>query len=196
MAHARVLVWWSFVVVWVALPHLQALQARVRQRAPAGPLTFARVLLVFAVVLIGLRVTTADLGLQPDKHVTDVTPWKVAEYLRAQYANDPSLKRCIFTSETEGDYLLWALRLDPPVRVSCYTHVHLFTEQHWKECMQVKFAEPGWDETLDRQGVQFLIVENARLYYPLMEAVRAAGDRWQVVFDSPLFVARRKPHSG
>jgi hypothetical protein len=133
----------------------------------------------------------AGIGLKPEKRVTDKTPWQAAAYLREQYAKDPGLKRRVFTSETMGDYLFWDLRLDPPVRIFCYTHVHLLTEQHWKECLQVKFAETGWEEVLDRHGVQFLIVEDIPLYKPLMAKVRAASDRWEVVFESPVFVANR-----
>jgi hypothetical protein len=78
------------------------------------------------------------------------------------------------------------------VRIFCYTHVHLLTEKHWKECMRVKFAEPSWEAILEREHVQFVVVENMGLYKPLMEAVRAAGGRWEVVSDDPLFVAKRR----
>jgi hypothetical protein len=202
MTHVRVLVWWSVVVVWVALPHLAALGLglpTLGRRLLAG-------LFVFVSSVAALRLAAmlllwwspglwAGLGseLEPQKHVTDKTPWEVSLYLQDQYDNDQRLKRTIFTSETLGDYLLWDLRLDPPVRVFCYTHVHLLTKKHWEDCMAVKFGEHGWEEILDRNNVQFLIVEDNSLYQVLIEEVRAASDRWSVQFDSPIFVARRKP---
>jgi hypothetical protein len=194
LAHWRVMVWWGFVVVWVGLPHIQALL--IRRRVVGGRPTLALTGLTVSAVLAGLLLSGPALwaaGYRRDvaKHVTDKTPWLVADYLRERYAADPTLSRCIFTSETTGDYLFWDLRLDPPVRVFCYTHVHLLTEGHWKECMEVKFAEPSWESILEREDVQFLIVENMPLYTQLMDAIQAAGARWKVVFERPIFVAER-----
>ena len=39
--------------------------------------------------------------------------------------------------------------------------------------------------------MQFLIVENMPLYTQLMDAIQAAGARWKVVFERPIFVAER-----
>lgn len=196
LAHWRVMVWWGFVAVWVALPHIQALLVRGHRAASARP-RLGMTALTLAVALAGLLLSgpglwAAGYRREPGRHVTDKTPWQVADYLREQYAADPKLSRCIFTSETTGDYLLWNLRLDPSVHVFCYTHVHLLTVKHWNECMRVKFAEPGWEAVLEREHVKFLIVENIALYRQLMEAVEAAGDRWEVVSTAPLFVARRR----
>jgi hypothetical protein len=203
LAHARVLVWWSVVVVWVALPHLAALgkgTSAPSLRRRGGSL--AKSALACLLVLAGLLLSAPGLwacagyGHEPQKHVTDKTPWKVSTYLQQQYETDPRLKRTkkrtIFTSETLGDYLLWSLRLDPPVRVFCYTHVHLLTAEHWKECMAVKFGERGWEKILDRESVQFLLVEDIPLYQVLIEEVHAASERWKVELESPIFVARRK----
>jgi hypothetical protein len=196
LAHWRVMVWWGFVVVWVALPHVQAIWA-MRRRVPIISPRVAKILTISAVTLViaGMWFSgpvAAWRNLTPEKRVTEVTPWRIAEYLREQYAEDPSLSRSIFTSETTGDYLFWSLRLEPPIRVFCYTHVHLLKPVHWKECLQVKFADPGWDAVLDRHGVQFLIVENIPLYDPLVEAVEASKARWQVIARTPVFLAKRR----
>jgi hypothetical protein len=196
LAHWRVMVWWGFVVVWVALPHIQALLTRGRKVA-AARLSLDMTALTLVVALAGLLLSgpalwAAGFRREANRHVTDKTAWRVADFLREQYAADPKLSRCVFTSETTGDYLFWNLRLDPPVRIFCYTHVHLLTEKHWKECMQDKFAEPSWEAILEREHVQFLVVENMALYKHLMEAVQAAGDRWEVVSEDPLFVAKSR----
>jgi hypothetical protein len=201
LAHVRVLVWWAMVVVWVGLPHAQSVMQRfhlVPRRA--GRSTFAKAVLTVAAVLVGLLLSAPGLWAMslyrpgPPKRVTDVTPYNISAELKKEYAKDPTLKRCIFTSETIGDYLLWDLRLDPPVRIFCYSHVHLLTPEHWLECMKVKFGDAGWEDVLDRHGVQFLIVENMPLYDLLMEEVRADPERWQVVSksDDPIFVAKRR----
>jgi hypothetical protein len=201
LAHVRVLVWWAMLVVWVALPHVQSVLQRFRLLSRrSGRPTFVKAgLTVLAVLMLLLlsatrQLASSEAGLDPAKRVTDVTPYKVSAYLKEQYAKDPRLKRVVFTSETIGDYLLWDLCLDPPVRVFCYSHVHLLTEEHWKECMQVKFGDHGWEAVLDRHDVQFLIVENIPLYDLLIEEVRAAREHWEIVpgFDSPVFLAKRR----
>src|SRR5581483_12349624 len=93
--------------------------------------------------------------------------------------------------ETMGDYLLWELRLDPPVYPFCYTHVHLFTFDHWRECMFIKNAERGWQDILDREGIEFIVIE-ADQHSRLAGQVKAASDRWQVVTAEPILVAKRK----
>jgi hypothetical protein len=201
LAHVRVLVWWAMIVVWVGLPHAQSVMERFRllPRRADRP-TLVKAGLTMLAVLMGLllsatrQLASSGAGLDPAKRVTDVTPYKISAILKDQYAKDPQLKRCIFTSETIGDYLLWDLRLDPPVRIFCYSHVHLLTPAHWLECMKVKFGDAGWEEVLDRHGVQFLIVENMPLYDLLMEEVRAAPQRWQVISknDDPIFLAKRR----
>jgi hypothetical protein len=199
LAHARMLVWWSTLYAWAVLPHLEALGRRwlpglLRETRPpdlrktilAG-LT-ATVLVLWSAPLLWLCWGEAPVAAQ---RVTAETPVEVCRSLERQYRRQPGLGRTVFTSETLGDYVLWALRPEPPVRVFCYTHVHLLTPEHWRECMLVKSADHRWPEVLDRHGVQFLIVE-AGLYGPLIQQVQAASDRWQVQATEPIFVARRR----
>ena len=108
-----------------------------------------------------------------------MTPVKASARLKAIFTADPSLPRCVFTSETLGEYLLWDLRLDPPVRIFAYTHVHLLTTQHWLEFMHVKNGDPGWQEILDRHGVAFILVE-PELHQQLTKEVRA-DKNWEEI---------------
>ena len=201
LAHARVLVWWTVIVVWVALPHLQAVWLRYQPKAPAGTdlRTGWKTLLAALAVLLLLPLSSPGQWLWTRRvpaiaqRVTAVTPWEASAFLKKEYVKNPHLKRCVFTSETMGDYLLWDLRLDPPVHVFCYTHVHLFREDHWKDCLAVKFGDRRWQAILDANGVQFLVVERIPLYEPLIEQVEAADNSWKVIpLESPVFLAKRK----
>ena len=58
--------------------------------------------------------------------------------------------------------------------------------------MKVKSADYRWPQVLDRYGEQFLVVERG-MYDHLIRQVQAMPDRWQVVDEEPVFVARRKP---
>lgn len=201
LGHARFLVWWCMVFPWVVLPHLQALVARY---APAvgcrtGQADFRKTLLAGMVaVSLFLLSKPADwlvFGRSPVgvRSVTAVTPVAASRYLAEQYRRHPDLGRVVFASETLGDFLLWDLRTDPPVRVSCYTHLHLLTPKHWQDCMAVKFADYRWQQILDQQDCAFLVVERS-LYGPLLERVRAAPQYWQILDDQgPVFLAKRRP---
>ncbi len=199
LLHVRFLVWWIMVFAWVILPHLTALLQRLRLPfldECDRPDLRRTILAVVATVSIlnwcaplqWLLWNEAPVG---SRRVTEATPLKASAYLKRRYAADPQLPRCVFASETLGEYLLWDLRLDPPVRVFCYTHVHLLTPEHWQECMAVKNGDRGWQEILDRHGVAFLIVE-PDLHPNLAKQVRAAEDRWEIVPEmGPNLVARR-----
>jgi hypothetical protein len=209
MAHARILVWWSMVFAWVVLPHLQACCARafptlLRETTPPnlrwtlGALVGVPLLLLYSGPLLWLV-----FGNPPEaaQRVTAETPVKVSRNLKTAYDADQErkLSRCVFASETLGDYLLWDLRTDPPVRIFCYTHVHLFTREHWQQALAIKSAEPGWQGLLDEHQVEFIVLEPYRYsarqggYSDLIDQIEAASDRWQVVSRSPVFVARRIP---
>ena len=126
--------------------------------------------------------------------VSRETPLQADRYLREQYEADidGKLSRSIFTSETVGDYLLWDLRLNPPVKITCYTHVHLLPTDHWQRCLIVKEGRPGWQDELDRWRVQFLVIEPA-INPVLARHIRESPEHWVVVPNmGPLLAARRK----
>ena len=206
LAHARVLVWWIMVFAWVAVPHMQAVYERYFAATvrPAGRPSLRNTILaglMCGVLLLWSAPAQWALWAEApvgSKRVTALTPLKVADYLAKRYAEDPALGRCVFTSETQGEYLLWALRLTPPVRIFCYTHVHLLTPEHWQECMIVKNGDRGWQAVLDRHAVQFVVVE-ADQHRNLVAQVRAAPERWQIISNGAIFVAERRssrPASG
>jgi len=144
------------------------------------------------------------------QRLTAVTPVAAAEYLRDQYTRHPELPRVVFASETLADYLLWDLRLDPPVRICCYTHVHLFSPEQWQKCLAVKMAKRHWQHILDEWGVEFVVLEydsyeqqehRSRGKHPgefaLIDRIQAS-ERWVVVSkaEAPVFVAKRRGSAG
>jgi hypothetical protein len=85
----------------------------------------------------------------------------------------------IFASETQGDYLVWALPADLPVLA--YTHAHLFPPEHWEACRRVEGGGPGWRDLLDRLGVNLVVIE-PDLHPDLARLLRQDPD-WQPVLD-------------
>lgn len=105
----------------------------------------------------------------------------------------------IFASESLGDYLFFAQRT--PVVI--FTHVHLFSLEHWRRCMVVKEGIATWQKYLDEWNAQAICVE-AELHPHLCEQVKRSP-LWEVVLDetgstrkpnpkSRLFIAIRKEH--
>ena len=208
VAHARVVVWWCMVFVFAALPHLDAVARRLIPRwaedrsVPSFRKT-ALAALVAAVFVVGwsapsLWMRFDDSAPRGSHRVTAVTPVKAAEQIRARHA--PDKKLFVFASETMGDYLLWALRdLEPPVRLSCYTHVHLFPPEHWRKCFAVKSGDRHWQRILDEWGADVLVLDydvhsgGKPGGFDLIDKVKKSG-AWTVVpgFEKPVFVAERK----
>jgi hypothetical protein len=188
------------VFAWVVVPHLQATCQRYLPRflvetdTPDLKKTILAGLAAVALFLWSAPAVWLIWGDPPNgpKCVNGLTPLEASRYLAQEYAEHPDLPRCVFTDETMGDFLLWDLRLEPTVRVFAYTHVHLLTPEHWLECMRVKSGDRSWQAILDRHQVQFLVVDR-NLHENLVAQVRAASDRWQIVSDKDIFVARRRP---
>jgi hypothetical protein len=214
LAHSRMLVWWVMVFPWVAVPHLHAV---CRRYLPGflednSVLSFRKTVLAAVVAVVGLLWSVPAwwliYGDKPtaQQRVYPETPVQASAYLRRQFEKDPQRPRSVFVSETAGDFLLWSLRdLDPPVQLSCYSHVHLFSPEHWEKCYKVKSGQRAWQEILDEWGVEYIVVE-WDLYeqrdhvaqgkppgvFDLIDQVKAS-DRWRVVTDVDPKTRERKP---
>lgn len=103
----------------------------------------------------------------------------------------------IFCSETLGDYVFFCHRT--PVIV--FTHVQLFSTEHWRRCMVVKEGIDTWEQYLEQWNAQVVAVE-AELHPHLCQQLRQSA-KWHVVLDeagstsksilkSRLFIAARK----
>jgi hypothetical protein len=220
VAHARYVVWWIMVYGWVIVPHLGAIADRWPHRIgwldDRSVPSLRKAILAGALAILLLACSRPAVwllfGVTPkaETRVTAVTPIHVLDRIAAIDAVNGPRPHVIFASETLGDYLLWDLgqhSFPEPVRLSCYTHVHLFTKEHWDQCLQVKNATRQWEQVLDRMGVDLLVLEDelydqgqriqekkAPGFSNLIDRVREASDRWQVLSkpDDPIFLAQRR----
>jgi hypothetical protein len=211
----RMLGWWLVLVPWIVLPEWAELGRRIgwpwlhyRSQANGAKTLMAAGLLLLAFVLS----PSAKMlrGGQPrplQVSLSSGTPWQLAAQLTAETNDKPfypeladALKRGypkghfygrIFTSETQGDYLLWALPPDYPVLI--YTHLHLFPPQHLQDCLTVLLTESGWREILDRYGVNLVVVE-VEGHPRLAEALKGDAD-WRIVVDETGLQQKRDPRT-
>jgi hypothetical protein len=216
----RAMAWWLPVVPWIAAPHWVATAERWGWRWPTSVPDFRRT--VFAVVLLILAVvlSPASVWLKTGaprpipQSLHPGTPFDIAAVLRGDPVTSDRMKEFarvlkqwygdryvgrVFTSEVQGEYLLWSLPPDTPVMM--FNHAQLFPEKYWSDCLRVKSGAPGWWEFLERMRSHVVVVEVA--FHPVLCEEIRKSPRWVVVVDesavpawdsySRLFVAVRKP---
>jgi hypothetical protein len=203
--HQRALVWWLLLFPWVVLPLWVSRPADFligwlpnEENPPSFRKTLIALALAFVVVLWSIPgqwlISGHPSPLQ--RGVSEGTPWRLALDLQQDAARkepwSPALNTwlakhypqgrfqgAVFTSETMGDYLVWALPEDMPVFI--YAHVHLFTKEHWQRCAAVRYGTEHWAKVLDAYHINLIVVE-AELNQNLRKQL-AASSEWQIIVD-------------
>lgn len=210
----RMLSWWIPLVPWIVLPEWVELGRRIswpwlhyRSEANGAKTVMAACLLLLALLASPAVKWLRSGQPRPPDVSSPGTPWKLAAQLRAAPSDKPyypeladALKRGypegrfrgrIFASETQGDYLLWAL--PPDYLVLIYAHLHLFSPEHYQDCLTVLKGEPGWRDILDRYVVNLVVIE-VEEHPQLTEALKADGD-WRIVVDETGLQQKRDPRT-
>lgn len=216
----RMFVWWCPLVPWVIAPHWVAAAPRLGVELPPNTPSFKKTMFAVVVAAVAAFVSSPTRhwlkagGPRPvEQALHPATPYDVAAALKGEPPAEPDRVAAladavrrehggrftgrVFASETQGEYLLWALPPEAPVMM--FNHAQLFPADYWAECLGVKEAAPGWWEVLDRRRAAAVVVE-AGLYPVLCDGVRRHPG-WRVVVDEAdrpagLFVAVRKPAGG
>jgi hypothetical protein len=192
---ARMLAWWSPVAAYLAVVHGHAAW-RAWRRAPlaappsprAGLWTVAVVGLAwifFGYSALGLKVIH---GKDPDlaRAVSPYTPVGAVAYLREHPPQGQ-----VFNVYEWGDYLQWA---GPEgIRVFVNSHAHVVPEEVWQHYLQVIHQSSGWQEVLDRYGVNTVVVDRA-VRESLIKSLKDDA-KWRMAYEdhvAAVFV-RRQP---
>ncbi|HYT92233.1 MAG TPA: hypothetical protein VEL76_26195, partial [Gemmataceae bacterium] len=209
--HQRALVWWLMVAPWLMVgARAAARTSKCDEHSPDALPSLRKTLLACAAVLLAVgwsipvQWLVADAPASVQRSVADATPWRLAAVLQDPDRREPLPELAkqlqvhypgsrftgrIFASETLGDYLVW--QLSPQQQVFIYTHVHLFSPEHWRLCTIVRSGAPGWRDVLDRYGVNLVVVE-ADIHPRLCQLLHAERG-WRVVSAGRLFIALRTP---
>ena len=83
----------------------------------------------------------------------------------------------IFNTYEWGDYLLWAG--PPKLKVFLASHVHLVPREVWNDYIAISNVASGWEELLDRYGVNVIILDNVS-HTPLIGRLRE--EDWQKTY--------------
>jgi hypothetical protein len=212
---ARMIVWWWTIAVWLLArlgpglgERFPTLPSIADEQPTRGKALAATAVIAFAVVMLPpLRSHIPGMPHGMDHTMHAGTPWRMSLELRAESVEQgrwtPALRKAlrdyypggkfqgaIFSSETQGDFLLWSLPPEFPVLM--YTHAHVFPVEHWEACRHVKAANPGWREFLARHRANLVVFE-VDSHAELAAAVRDDPE-WLVVQDMPQGWAGMKAH--
>jgi hypothetical protein len=197
----RAILWWWTLAVWLLARLGPGLADRfaTMPSLPEGQSTRAKAWAAIAIVAACIPffppVRLALLGsTSVDEVVSPGTTWRLALELDAQAIDEgrwhPALRSALrenygrfrgvlFASETQGDFLIWALPADIPVMM--FTHAHVFTAEYWNACIDLKRAEGDWNLFLHHHRANLIVVE-ADSHKELAEALRRDPE-WLIVQD-------------
>jgi hypothetical protein len=203
---ARMLLWWWTIAVWLLARLGPGLADRfpTLPSLPDGPPTGKNARLAVGAVAIAVLLLPPIRSLFPgkphdvDHTVAAGTPWRLAFELTAEPKDEgrwlPNLRTAlkarypdgrftgsIFASETQGDFLIWALPADLPVMM--FTHAHVFPVDYWEACRDVKSANPGWRAFLAKHRANLIVIETDS-HEELASELRLDPE-WIVVQDGP-----------
>ncbi len=216
LLHQRMLIWWLMVAPWLIVQYWPAHKpgwfARWTQFESVP--SFRKTLLAGALIVLagvwsipgqwlaaghpgnldrtlsaGTPLHLTTLLLEPGREPAPELA-KLEKALREKYPHQQFSGR-IFVSETLGDFFLWELAPDAPILV--YSHVHLFTPEHWREVMAVRFGQPSWRMILDRHGVNLVVVEPER--NPRLCSLLRQDKDWLVVLDETGLARKPDPRN-
>jgi hypothetical protein len=217
----RTMIWWVPLVPWLVAPHAAAITQPWGWQGPVSIPSFRKTALAGLLVAVALFLSPLSSWLKTGRpRSTQValargTPNDIAAALSGQPVVDQDRVAAlvqvireqhggryigrVFSSEIQGEYLLWALPDDTPVMM--FNHAQLFPPAYWNECLHVKNGDRDWWEILDRSGAGVVVVE--RDLHPELCAELRTAPHWQVVLDeqnipardllSRLFVAVKRP---
>jgi hypothetical protein len=173
--HQRAVIWLITVAAWISVTFLGMALAQRRPTWWSSVPSFRRTIVAGAIVVIALMWTIPvrhlidQKPLELTKSLSDGTPYELALRVAGVGSADdakwtqalqsyPSgrFQGAIFTSETLGDFFLWPLQ--PPAPVFIYSHVHLFSPDHWKRYVTIRDAMSNWKAELDRSGVNLVVL--------------------------------------
>ncbi|WP_010582320.1 hypothetical protein [Schlesneria paludicola] len=192
----RMMVWWAPVAALLLAQHAFATW-RAWQHAPlvppapptAGKWSFVSLGLVWIFFMISPFGVAIIHGkhIDPSRSLSKFTPRFAAEVLTKRPPEG-----LVFNTYEWGDYLQWAGPRSMQLFVN--SHAHLVPRDVWLAYMQVIELRSGWEETLDRYGINTVVVdlENRE---PLVKKLKE-DERWQFPpeeQDGQVIFRRKKP---
>jgi hypothetical protein len=161
MWSSRMIVWWAPVAALLMAQHSYAVW-RATRHAPLipTPKTTAGKWSLVSLGLLWICFMISPFGIavihgkhtDPSRALSKFTPTFAAEYLTKHPPVGP-----VFNTYEWGDYLQWAGPKGMQLFVN--SHAHLIPRDVWLAYMQVIEQRSGWEDTLDRYGINTVVVD-------------------------------------
>lgn len=190
---ARGSAWFGLAMAPVLAGHLPILlnkvansrpNARDRSGSPAINLLFLGILLLMGGVSLPWFKDSLPLPGSKAGLISRETPVDAARYLV-----DENLPQPIFNEVGFGSYLIWAA---PEFKTFVDTRIELFPPEVWEDYLYIGNALPGWEELLDRYGIETLMISPEG--QAELAASAEASPRWRRAYrDQAAVIFVRKP---
>jgi hypothetical protein len=198
---SRMLHWWAPVAAWYLALHTAAIVRRFRPRthrelsrswiaAAVGVVAAAMLFFVSPFGITLLRGQSAGPQQRADllaRSTSPQTPLGAVEHLREHPPDG-----LVYNTYEWGDFLLFAGPRD--IEVFTNSHAHLIPRQVWLDGLAIHYARSGWQQRLDRYGVDTLVL-NVHRNLHLVRALQRADQTWEIAYQDHLAVIfrRREP---
>ncbi len=145
---------------------------------PIPRLSFIQAALNWLILLLVALAATLKIGmaLQPEtveQALMATMPLRAAEYLHDQRPAGP-----MFNSYNWGGFLIWALY--PDYRVFVDGRTDLYDDAFLRDYLKVITARPGWEEVLERYGVNLIVIERESVLATFLESGKPGG--WRLAY--------------
>lgn len=107
----------------------------------------------------------------------DRFPVDAVNYMTENQINDR-----IFNSYNWGGYMIW--NLYPQYKVYIDGRCDMYGEEFVTHYVDIYFAKPGWEESLDNEGIEFVLVEQGTY----ISAALQEAQEWQLIYDDEVSV--------
>nr|RLT05835.1 MAG: hypothetical protein DWI21_12325 [Planctomycetota bacterium] len=198
---SRMLVWWVPLAVTFGMQHAGAIWHQWRSNSEAqfpaqrsgrwSVITAGILSICFAFTPFGGRVLHGNDGkFKLEKMLSRATPLGVIEHLKKRSDQNRLPRGLAFNTYEWGDYLLWAGPLK--LKVFLASHAHLVPREVWNDYVTISNVASGWEETLDRYGVNLIALDTAT-HASLIGRLRE-NENWQQTYSDNVGVVfvRRK----
>lgn len=181
----RMLGWYAAVLVYVLAPHAAEMASRLARHAKLQNLAFAKrnfrytcACLLMAWICFALSPSSQHVlggsGRSPQQLYQEDTPLKLTEYL----AKNP-IKGPVFNPQHWGDWLI--VEGGGAGKVLLSTMIHHVPQRVWQDALHIGNAGPGWERTLQKYGIETVILD--KKHQPLLATVIKRSPNWRVRYD-------------
>lgn len=192
LKYIRGIIWYGIVMAPVVTDHLAALMTQAGIKPAPKPDAQARRLnLIFVSALLLLAV----LSLPWFKPFWPVVPEKAGlisaetPVTATQFMLDHHLPPEVFHDMAFGSYLMW--NAQPDYKVFVDSRIELYPIEIWDDYLMISNGISGWEEKLDRYGVNTLMLEPVK-QAGLIKAASASSEWIEVYRDNQAVLFTRR----